>query len=300
MQHTDFTLTKASGQPRKPRNQAEFRSMYIADLVKAAEANGITLSNVPQLPIPAPTSRTGRKALRKSFDADCRRLRREAGVPARTGPPIPGSEQTGHRRWHTLGQCRHAGRLSGVARKDQASGRWQRVQQLHYRRYSLRAIARQVGLSHTQVRRIVAGRLWRMEGSSKKPPSRMDENPEQSPSMVVVNSVHVPPRKCPRVLALNELYLSRCHGEAKRYKRLVARQGAYLRGIIKHRGVEQGEEIEMATTSYVQSLSALDVAAAVRQVNQDAGYKPAAGTYHGATYGQRRGLSLTACEGGIT
>ena len=44
MQHTDFTLTKANGQPRKPRNQAEFRSAYIADLELVAETNGRTLS----------------------------------------------------------------------------------------------------------------------------------------------------------------------------------------------------------------------------------------------------------------
>ena len=184
MQPTNFTLTKAGGQPRKPRNQAEFRSVYIADLARAAEANDIILSNPPELPIPAPTSRVGKKTLRKTFDADCRRLRREAGVPARSGPPIPGSEQTGHRRWYTLAQCRHGGRLSGVARRDQAMPRWERIQQLHYRRHSLRTIARQVGLSHAQVGRVVAGRLWRMDGS-----------PKQSPSMVVVNSVRGTPRQ---------------------------------------------------------------------------------------------------------
>ena len=123
MQHTDYTLTKASGQARKPRNQAEFRSVYIADLVKAAEANGITLSNVPhQLPIPAPTSRTGRKALRKSFDADCRRLRREAGVPAVSGLRFrdPRSPATGvGAPWVNVVN----GRLSGVARRDQAMPR---------------------------------------------------------------------------------------------------------------------------------------------------------------------------------
>ena len=92
MQHTDYTLTKASEQPSKPRNQAEFRSLYIADLLRVAEANGTlcNLTSVPTLPIGRPTSRTGRKSLRKSFDADCKCLRRQAGVPARTGPPIPG------------------------------------------------------------------------------------------------------------------------------------------------------------------------------------------------------------------
>ena len=289
MQHTNFTLTKASGQPRKPRNQAEFRSVYIADLVKAAEANGITLSNVPQLPIPAPTSRTGRKALRKSFDADCRRLRREAGVPARTGPPIPGSEKSGHRRWRTLGQCRHGGRLSGVARRDQAMTRWERIQQLHYRRYSLRAIARLVGLGHTQVGRVVAGRLWRMDGSQEK-----------SPSVVVVNSVRGTPRPWARVLALNEVYRSRCRGEDGLYKRMTARQEAYLKGIIKNRGPDHAAAIVEATDRYVRSLASLDVAAAVRQVNQDSDYQPAAGTYHGATFWQRLGPSSTACEDGVS
>ena len=144
MQHTDFTITKASGQPRKPRNQAEFRSVYIADLTRAAEANGTlsNLTNIPTLPIPSPTSRTGRKSLRKPFDADCRRLRREAGVPAVSGPPIPGSEHNGHRRFYTLEQCRQGQRLSAIARRDQALPRWLQIQTLHYRRHSLRDIAR--------------------------------------------------------------------------------------------------------------------------------------------------------------
>ena len=288
MSHTDFTLTKASGQPRRPRNQAEFRSVYIADLVKAAEANGTlsNLTNVPQLPISRPTSRTGRKSLRKSFDSDCRRLRREAGVPAVSGPPIPGSEQTGHRRFYTLDQCRRGGRLSGVARRDQAMTRWQRIQQLHYRRHSLRAIARQVGLGHAQVGRVVSGRLWRRDGS-----------PVRSPS-VVVNSVRGTPRPWARVLALNELYRSRCHREAKIFRRLEARQGAYLRGIAKNRGPAQAAAVATATTTYVLSLAHLNVAAAVRQVNLDSGYQPAAGTYHAATFWQRREPSSTACEDG--
>ena len=287
MQLSEYTLTKANRQSRKPRNQAEFRSVYIADLLRAAEANGRILTNIPELPIRRPTSRTGRKSLRKSFDADCKRLRRAAGAPARTGPPIPKSESNGHRRFYTLAQCRHGGRLSGVARRDQAVTRWQRIQQLHYRRYSLRAIARRVGLGHAQVGRVVSGRLWRMNVSQ-----------ERSPSMVVVNNVRGTPRPWARVLALNEVYRSRCRGEDGLYKRMTARQGAYLKGIIKNRGVEQAEEIEMATTSYVQSLSSLDVEVAVRQVNLDSGYQPAAGTYHGATFWQRREPSSTACEDG--
>ena len=288
MQHTDFTITKASGQPRKPRNQAEFRSVYIADLLVAAEANCTlsNLSNVPELPIRRPTSRTGRKALQETFDADCRRLRREAGVPAVSGPPIPGSELTGHRRWRTLAECRHGGRLSGISRKDQAMPRWQRIQILHYRRYSVWAIARLVGLSHAQVGRVVAGRRWRLDG-----------DPVRSPS-VVVNSVRGTPRPWARALALNTLYLSRCGGEAKIYKRLVARQGAHQKGIIKNRGQDQATAVAAATTSYVESLASLNVAAAVQRLNQDSGYQPAAGTYHAATFWQRREPSSTACEDG--
>ena len=184
MPATYYAPTKASGQPRKPRNQAEFRSLYIADLARAAEANGATLSNVPQLPIHSPTSRTGRKSLRLTFDADCRRLRRESGVPARTGPPIPGSERTGHRRFYTLEQCRCGGRHSGIARRDQAMPRWKQIQTLHYRRFSLRAIACRVGLSLSQVHRVVAGRLWRTDGepritASKRRLSGAGRNPEQ-------------------------------------------------------------------------------------------------------------------------
>ena len=35
--------------------------------------------------------------------------------------------------------------LSGISRKDQAAPTWERIQQLHYRRCSIRAIARRVG-----------------------------------------------------------------------------------------------------------------------------------------------------------
>ena len=264
MQHAEFTLKRRNGQPRKPRNQAEFRTVYIRDLLRDAEANGTlsNLTNVPQLPISRPTSRTGRKSLRKSFDASCKCLRRQAGVPARTGPPIPGSELTGHRRWYTLAQCRHGGRLSGIARRDQAMPRWHQIQQLHYRRHGLRAIARRVGLSHTQVGRVVSGRLWRMGGS-----------PQRSPSRVLVNSVHVPPRPWARVLALNEVYRSRCQGEGRLYKWMTARQEGYVKGILKNLGPDTAEAIVEATKSYVLSLASLDVAKAVQKINDDAGYK---------------------------
>ena len=139
---------------------------------------------------------------------------------------------------------------------------------------------------------MVSGRLWRMNVSQERSPSAVVV------VVVVVNSVRGTPRPWARVLALNEVYRSRCRGEDGLYKRMTARQGAYLKGIIKNRGVEQAEEIEMATTSYVQSLSSLDVEVAVRQVNLDSGYQPAAGTYHGATFWQRREPSSTACEDG--
>ena len=287
MPPSDFTLTKASGQLRRPRNQAEFRSLYIADLARAAEANGVTLSNVPQLPIRSPTSRVGKKSLRKSFDSDCRRLRKESRVPARTGPPIPGSERTGHRRFYTLDQCRRGARLSGIARRDQAMPRWEQIQALHYRRHSLRDISRQVEVSVAQVHRVVAGRLW-----------RRDEERKRTPSRVVVYSACGTPRIWARVLALNAVYRSRCRGEAGLYKRMTALQGAYLKGIIKNRGPDHAAAIVAATESYVLSLASLDVAAAVRQVNLDSGYQPAAGTYRGATYGQRRWPFSTACEDG--
>ena len=286
MQHTNFTLTKPNGQPRKPRNQAEFRSVYIADLAKAAEANGVTLTNVPQLPIRRPTSRTGRKSMRKSFDADCRRLRREAGAPARTGPPIPGSEKTGHRRFYTLEQQQRGTYLSGISRKDQATPTWERIQQLHYRRCSIRAIARQVGLSGSQVHRVIAGRLWGADGERIRAPS------------VVVHSVKGTPHTWARVLALQGVYLSRCEGDAKVYKWLTTRQAAYQKGIIKNRGADDAAAIVEATDRYVRSLASLDVAMAVKQVNLDSGYQPAAGTYRGATYGQPRWPFSTACEDG--
>ena len=230
MSPSEYTLTKANGQSRKPRNQAEFRSVYIADLQQVADTNGILLTDVPPLPICRPTSRTGRKALQKTFDADCRRLRREAGTPALSGPPIPGSENNGHRRFYSLEQCRRGARLSAIARRDQAMPTWTRIQTLHYRRYSLRAISRQVGLSLSQVHRVVAGRLWRKDG---------DGETERPPSGMVVNHARGTPRWM-RVLALNEVYRSRCLGDGKLLKRLTVRQEAYIKGVVKNRGPECG------------------------------------------------------------
>ena len=167
--------------------------------------------------------------------------------------------------------------------------RWVQIQTLHYRRLSLRAIARQVEMSVAQVQRVVAGRLWRRDGKRKRSPSR-----------VVVNSARGAPRTWARVLALNAVYRSRCRGEDGLYKRMRALQGAYLKGIIKNRGLDHATAGVAATESYVLSLADLDVAAAVRQVNLDSGYQPAAGTYHGATFWQRREPSSTACEDGVS
>ena len=191
--------------------------------------------------------------------------------------------------FYTLEQCQRGAHLSGIARRDQAMPRWTHIQALHYRRRSLRDISRQVEMSVAQVHRVVAGRLWRRDRERKR-----------SPTGVVVNSVRGTPRTWARVLALNEVYRSRCRGEDGLYKRMTARQGAYLKGIIKNRGPDHAAAVVAATTSYVRSLSDLDVAAAVRQVNLDSGYQPAAGTYHGATFWQRRLPFSTVCEDGIS
>ena len=282
MSPTEYTLTKANGQSRKPRNQAEFRGTYIADLLLIAEANGIILTGVPPLPIRRPTSRTGRKALQKTFDADCRRLRRESGAPARTGPPIPGSEHNGHRRFYTLEQCRHGARLSAITRRDQALPRWLQIQTLHYRRRSLRDIAVQVGMSLSQVHRVIAGRLWREARDE-------DGKPKRSPSGLVVNSARGTPQKWARVLALVEVYRSRCLGDGKLLKRLTARQGAYLKGVVKNQGPDYAAAAVEATERYVLSLADLDTAAAVQRVNQASGYRPpGVAAYRGSTSWQRR------------
>ena len=286
----DSTLTKANGQPRKARNQAEFRSVYLTDLQVLAAANGVTLSHVPELPIRRPTSRTGRKALQKTFDADCRRLRRESGAPARTGPPIPGTEHNGHRRFYTIEQCRRGARLSAIARRDQAMPRWLQIQTLHYRRHSLRDIAAQVGMSLSQTHRVVAGRLWREDRDE-------DGEPKRSPSGLVVNSARGTPQGWVRVMALIEVYRSRCLGDGKLLKRLTARQGAYLEGVVKNQGPDYAAAAVEATERYVVSLADLDTAAAVQRVNQDSGYVVVA--YPESTSWQRRLPSSTVCEDGI-
>ena len=161
-------------------------------------------------------------------------------------------------------QCRHGGRLSGKARRDQAKLRWVHIQTLHYRGHSLRAISRQVGLSLSQVHRVVANRLWQEDGESKRSSYR-----------VMGNSVRGTPRQWARALALNEVYRSRCWSADKLLHRLTVRREAYIEGIVKNRGPDYAAAVVAATERYVISLAHLDVAAAVRRVNQDSGYRPA-------------------------
>ena len=74
--------------------------------------------------------------------------------------------------------------------------------------------------------------------------------------------------------------------------------GYWCRRTCKHYLAYREAVALAATKSYVLSLASLDVAASVRQVNLDSGYQPAAGTYHAATFWQRREPSSTACEDG--
>ena len=74
--------------------------------------------------------------------------------------------------------------------------------------------------------------------------------------------------------------------------------GYWYRRTCKHYRAYREAVALAATESYVLSLASLDVAASVRQVNLDSGYQPAAGTYHAATFWQRREPSSTACEDG--
>ena len=170
--------------------------------------------------------------------------------------------------------------------------RWLQIQTLHYRRYSLRSIARQLDLSRSQVHRVVAGRRWREDGDDDD-----DGGTGRTPSGLVVNHARGTPQAWVRVLALNEIYRSRCLGDGKLLKRLTARQGAYLEGVVKNRGPDYAGAAVEATERYVMSLADLDVAAAVQRVNQDSGHRPA---YRGSTYGQRRLLFSTVCEEGVS
>ena len=95
---------------------------------------------------------------------------------------------------------------------------------------------------------------------------------EEVTPRVVVNSVRGTLHTWARALALNDLYLGQCWVGTKAYKRMTTRRRKYLKGITKHRGVEQAAAVVAATESYVRSLSHLDVQLAVAQVNLDSGY----------------------------
>ena len=100
-----------------------------------------------------------------------------------------------------------------------------------------------------------------------------------------------------RVLALNEVYRSRCLGDGKLLKWLTVRQEAYIKAVVKSRGTDYAAAAAEATERYVISLADLDVAAAVQRVNQDSGLVAA---YRGSTSWQRRLPSSTVCEDGIS
>ena len=121
-----------------------------------------------------------------------------------------------------------------------------------------------MGLSLSQVHRVVANRLWQEDGEAKRSSYR-----------VMGNSVRGTPRQWARALALNEVYRSRCWSADKLLHRLTVRREAYIEGIVKNRGPDYAAAVVAATERYVISLAHLDVAAAVQRVNQDSGYRPA-------------------------
>ena len=261
MQHADFTITKASGQPRKPRNQGRVSEQYIADLEQQAAANGIILSNLLSSPsaaaIPARAARLYRKPL--MLHADVYAGSRSTGAVWTTNPRQRANRDNGvgthWKKCHVVavvrawcGDCGHA----QVGKSTDSP-----LQTTHPTGHSSPG-----WIVTTQVQRIVAGRRWRKDGQ-----------PRRSPQGVVVNSVRGTPHTWARALALNDLILGQCWAGTQAHKRMVTRREKYLRGITKHRGAEAAATVVAATETYVKSLAHLDVHLAVAQVNLDSGYK---------------------------
>ena len=104
-------------------------------------------------------SRIGRKARRKALDTYHRTERGQSGRPAKSGPPVPGSERTGRRTFYTLEQARIGGIRSGATRRFNARERHAKVRQLRAEGLSLRAIALVVGYSAATCSRILNGKI---------------------------------------------------------------------------------------------------------------------------------------------
>ena len=135
-------------------------------------AHSTTSSDVLQLPLgagfspPQPPdvsafgkSRVGRKLRKRAFDDYFRALgkwRRRMGIPARSGPPIPGSQP---REYYTLDQARHGGQKSGRVRREKAAARHRRIFRLRSEGRSLREIASLVGCHYTTVSRLLNGHI---------------------------------------------------------------------------------------------------------------------------------------------
>ena len=101
------------------------------------------------------TSRIGKKLIRKALDAYYVASRRYEGRPAKSGPPVAGSEKNGRREFYSLEQVRLGGIRSGATRRRQAQLRWNDVASLTIRGFGIREISRIVGYSAGWVSRLI-------------------------------------------------------------------------------------------------------------------------------------------------
>ena len=100
-------------------------------------------------------SKQARRRYRAALDAWHKAARRLSGRPPRSGPPIPGSEHQGRRRYYTLAQARAGGRISGERRRAKAKPVYDKMLRLKLRGWSLRQIGKAVGRCHTTVLRVL-------------------------------------------------------------------------------------------------------------------------------------------------
>ena len=110
----------------------------------------------PDLSHLSKNSRIGRKLRRKAVDGWAKAERLATGRPAQSGPPIPNSEHTGHRRFFTLEQA-HTGTIhSAINRQAKAEPKHRQAFALRAKGYTTKTIAAIVGYSRRHVRRVLA------------------------------------------------------------------------------------------------------------------------------------------------
>ena len=236
------------------------------DYVKHFTAHVPQTQPFPDLSRHSKSSRIGRKRIRKALDV-YHRQRRESGTPARSGPPIPGSEKHGRREFYTLEQAKSGGRIRGERQRGRAKPKHDRVRRLHGLGFNQPRIARIVGYSQGYISRILAGKASTAKAAQQSDIKAISEQSNQPGGNPVLALCELYIRRLERLLASSERTGKELKDMAGHLKGYRKRKDAYILGIRRNAGDDVALAVVRRTTEWLRTLFDLDIAAAIRAVN---------------------------------